>query len=205
MHDANGERRAPDGETCSPFGLKARPDGAPMSRRGDPCRSSGSLAHSGLASPGSRQPACAGRQHRTATSSPWQTRSCFGPRLRLLSEGRKGHPGRTTGNAAPRGSVPPAGFDDRCETGRQGCPRERKRCVARATWPPSDRSKCGSRPLTPGCIATREPQPEPKTAQVEGCAGTNTDRKQRESATMPATLEDRMVRCRMFISAAFAG
>ena len=44
---------------CSPCGLKAPPNGGPVDRRGDPCRSAGSLAHSGLASQGFRPPACA--------------------------------------------------------------------------------------------------------------------------------------------------
>ena len=44
---------------CSPCGLKAPPKGGPMDRRGDPCRSDGSLAHSGLASQGFRSAACA--------------------------------------------------------------------------------------------------------------------------------------------------
>ena len=44
---------------CSPCGLKAPPNGGPVDRRGDPCRSDGSLAHSGLASQGFRPAACA--------------------------------------------------------------------------------------------------------------------------------------------------
>ena len=44
---------------CSPCGLKAPPNGGPVDRRGDPCRSDGSLAHSGLASQGFRLAACA--------------------------------------------------------------------------------------------------------------------------------------------------
>ena len=54
-----------------------------MDRRADPCRSSGSLAHSGLASPGFKLPACAGNLRFTRSRVPFLAGQ--GPSMRSRS------------------------------------------------------------------------------------------------------------------------